>query len=104
MLSLSQDFVIQVIGILDWFVQGLLFGVAWIYPWLAPRRRRWAVVVYPLIIAFFWGIWRVAFFDALYHIDCPGIGYWFVGCVLSGIGFIFHCLRHFTLKARPSQP
>lgn len=104
MINLLPDSVIQALGILDYCVQGLLFGLALIYPWFAPRRRRWAVVVYPLVIAFFWGIWRVAYFDPLYHIDCPGIGYWVVGIMLSGIGLIFHCLRHFTLKARPLQP
>ena len=87
------DLVLRVLGIFDWCVQGLLFGLAFIYPWFAPRRRRAAVVLYPLVIAFFWGLWRVCCFDALFHIDCPGIGYWATGVMLAGIGLIFHLLR-----------
>ena len=87
------DAVLRVLGLFDWGVQGLLFALAFIYPWFAPRRRRGAVVLYPLVIAFFWGLWRVACFDALFHIDCPGIGYWVVGVMLAGIGLVFHVLR-----------
>ena len=90
---IPPDLVLRVLGIFDWCVQGLLLGLAFIYPWFAPRRRRWAVVLYPLVIAFFWGLWRVISFDALFHIDCPGFGYWAFGVMLAGIGFIFHRLR-----------
>lgn len=91
--EVHTDSLLRVLGFFDWCVQGLLFGLAYIYPWFAPRRHRWAVVLYPLVIAFFWGIWRVLSFDALFHIDCPGIGCWATGVLLAGIGFIFHLLR-----------
>lgn len=93
---------IIVLEIIDYFVQAVLFALGFVYPWFVPRGRGWRLFIYPLIIAFFWGIWRVVLFDPATHNDIPGIGYWFMGFMLALIASGFYGLRRFFTRSTPA--
>jgi hypothetical protein len=88
--------------VIDYFIQAVLVILGFVYPWVVPRVRRWSLVVYPLLIAFIWGIWRMVLFDPAFHNDVPGIGYWFMGVVLALVASGFYIIRRFCTRSRPA--
>lgn len=88
--------------VIDYFVQAVLLVLGFVYPWIVRRGRGWRVWYYPLTVAFFWGIWRMALFDPVFANDVPGIGYLVVGVMHAMIGSAFYGLRRFF--TRPTTP
>jgi hypothetical protein len=90
---MPPDILLQVYGILDYFIQAVLFAFGFIFPWFTPRNRGWTLVVYPIVLAFAWGFWRMFFFDRLFNNDVIPMGYLASGFMLAGIGWVFFRLR-----------
>jgi hypothetical protein len=88
--------------IVDYFVQAVLFLLGFIHPWIVPRGRIGRVFGYPVLLSFFWCVWRLALFDRAINNDVPGIGYLFVGLMFGLIGSALYGLRCFFSRSTPA--
>lgn len=90
----------QVLSITDYFVQGVLVLLAFVYPWRIPLEKSPRAARMPLVATFAWGLWRMGIFDPATHNDVPGVGYIYAAFVLALIGKLSFGLRRVLIARR----
>ena len=89
-----------VLGIMDWFVQIVLFVLALVHPWIVQRGFASRLFTYPFVLSLPWGIWRMCCFDPAINNDIPGLGYWAVGVQCGFIALLLYGVRLFFTRGK----
>ena len=90
--------------IADYVVQGLILLLTFVYPWFLRLGQGGRAFVFPFVVIFVWGIWRMAYFDPTTHNDIPGFGYIVAAFGYGIIATLLFCIRSAVLRSRAGKP
>jgi hypothetical protein len=96
----------MLLSITDFVIQGVIVLLIFVHPWFLRPGQRSRAFCYPFLAIFFWGFWRLFYFDIVTRNDIPGIGYFIVALPYSLIALLFYAIRCAILRRRtkPNEP